>query len=177
MKKKITILLSSLFMVMMSAQAHALFNECTLEYEAQNTDILVFGGIDGEGVMTCRDLAGNEVSDRVGILAGGFSFGAGICRVRGMMKYKGVGLTWNNVLTTFASVELGPVVSGGKSISGSLAVSLTNPNVQAGVGVTEYSKGCLLHIGSAKLGGLMSIEDYENAIKAQEESQRQHQYR
>ena len=172
MKKKLTLIVSSLFMVLMTAQAHALFTECTLDFEAQNVDLLVFGGIQGEGVMTCRDAVGHKKSDRVGIMAAGLSIGAGVCNVSGQMQYVGAGLTWNNVMTLFATAELGPVLAKGKSISAGVAVSPTNPNVQIGVGVSQYSKACLLHLGSAKLGGVMSIEDYENAIEARLKRQR-----
>lgn len=174
---------AALFTVLaISSQAQALdfapaFKSCEVKTKGSNTSLVLLGGSETRGTITCKKSNGKKVYQNIVVPMVGLSLGVGHCSMEMDLSFAGadlgIDLTKKNIRDIFVLADIGPVVPGKRSLAVVLpSVDLENAGASAAIGNITYGKGCL-QLASVKIGGMYDAEAYDR--KKAERKARQEQ--
>lgn len=166
------------FLVSSLAQASGpKFSSCSVSTQGTNTSLILIGGSETRGTITCNGTDGKRYASNIVIPMFGANLGIGHCAMDIDLSLVsadlGFDLTRRNVQQLIALAEVGPVVPGHSSLAVSVQADFDSVGVSAGIGNVTYGKGCV-QLASLRFGRMWDEESYDKK-KAEREARRQQQ--
>jgi hypothetical protein len=140
-----------LITLLATAQAHALFTRCEMNYETRS-GALVFEVGGGQGRVTCWDAIGDRYVTPVSLVVGGAGVKAGYCITSGRISALGVGFTLSEFLSGLGQIELGSMMIAGRTVGAGVRINLA-ANISGTVSDLRYRGPCF---GIGSLQGLIT---------------------
>ncbi len=155
------------------------FSSCSVNTEGTNTSLVLIGGSETRGTITCNGTDGKRYASNIVIPMFGANIGIGHCAMEIDLSLVsadlGFDLTRKNVQQLIALAEVGPVVPGHSSLAVSVQADFDSVGVSAGIGNVTYGKGCV-QLASLRFGKMWDEQAYDKN-QAEREARRQQQQR
>ena len=164
------------FLVSIQAQASGpKFSSCSVSTQGTNTSLILIGGSETRGTITCKGTDGKRYASDIVIPMFGANLGIGHCAMDINLSMVsadlGFNLTRKNVQQLIALAEVGPVVPGHSSLAVSVQADFDSVGVAASIGNVTYGKGCV-QLASLRFGKMWDAKTYDEK-QAEREARRQ----
>jgi hypothetical protein len=149
------------------------FKACELTTVGSNTSLVLIGGAETRGFITCEKTNGQVVAQQVVLTMAGLSLGVGHCSMDVEISLVGadlgINLTSKTIRELLLIAEIGPVVPGKSSLAAAVTLDLENVGASVAIGNVTYGNGCL-QLAALRFGAIYDAGAYD---RRQEERRQQ----